>query len=180
MTYTYYTTARPATPGAIPADGLEAVENFDTRRDVGHCLAWARVIYSRPLDPQELADYEMSDNMPVFSKIGIPDLRDLSIACLKNPDDKKAEAAYIQAVGQKKSIYRRLFQKLESKTIDIFFYDTGSGDSYNRYIFTHSAKTPGTIQKPVFGFIMGKKSHSPINAESLGKILRSTAIWMLG
>lgn len=105
MTYTYYTTARPAAPGAIPATGLEAIENFETRRDVGHCLAWARVVYNRPLDPQELADYEMSDNLPAFSKIEVPDLRDLSIACLKNPNDKKAESAYIQAIRQKENIF---------------------------------------------------------------------------
>lgn len=147
MAYIYYTTARPATPGAIPADGLESVENFDTRRNIGHCMAWARVIYSRPLDPQELARYEMSDNLPTFDSIEIPDLRDLSIACLRNPDDENAEAAYIKASRRMKSIYRRLFRNLESKKIDIFYYDTGSGKSYNRYIFTHSAKHPGAIQK---------------------------------
>lgn len=114
MTYTYYTTSRPAEPGAVPADGLESIENFDTRRDVGHCLAWARVTYSRPLDPQELKDYEMSENLPEFGKIEIPKLRDLSVACLKNPGDEKAEAAYMQAVGRKKAIYRRLFRDIAS------------------------------------------------------------------
>lgn len=147
MLYTYYTTARPEGPGAVPADGLESIENFDTRRDVGHCLAWARVTYSRPLDPQELKDYEMSENLPEFRKIEIPKLRDLSVACLKNPGDEKSEAEYIQAVGRKKAIYRRLFLDMDVGKIDIFYYDTGDGDNYNRYIFTHSAKHPGTIQK---------------------------------
>lgn len=147
MIYTYYATARPATPGAIPEEGLEAIENFNTRRNVGHCMAWSRVTYNRPLSAQELARYEMSDNLPIYKSIDLPDLRDLSVACLQNPDDEKAEEAYMQAYGRQKAIYKRLFRDLESRKIDIFFYDIGTGNSYSRMIFTRSAKKPGTIQK---------------------------------
>lgn len=112
MAYIYYTTVRPAVPGAIPADGLESIENFDTRRDVGRCQAWARVTYNRHLGPQELSSYEISDKLPVYGAVSIPDLRDLSIACLKNPKSKKAEEAYIIAYGQKMAIYKRLFRDL--------------------------------------------------------------------
>lgn len=147
MAYTYYTTARPAAPGAIPAGGLETIENFDARRNVGHCTAWARVTYNRPLSAQELARYEMSDNLPIYKSVDLPDLQNLSVACLQDPDDEKTEEAYMQAYGRQKAIYKRLFRDLESRKIDIFFYDIGTGNSYSRMIFTRSAKKPGTIQK---------------------------------
>ena len=67
MIYTYYTTQRPATPGAIPMQGLINIKNYDTKKQLEYCTAYSQLTYSRELTEQELDSYELSDNTPTYT-----------------------------------------------------------------------------------------------------------------
>lgn len=61
MTYTYYTLYRPPMPGAIPRDGLMAVQAYDERKPIQAIgrSAWGIAIYCRQLTQDEIEEYEL-------------------------------------------------------------------------------------------------------------------------
>lgn len=153
MLYTYYATVRPVAPGTVPMNGLEQIDNFDSRRNVGYCMAWARIYYSRPLIEQEKTNYELSENKPVYKSIIIPDLHDLCIASFRG--NTIAEEKYKDANDLRKKTYKRLFEMLIDGEIDIFYYDQfkKTDTDFTRYIFTRSTKISGMVQKSCLQYI---------------------------
>lgn len=62
MTYRYYSTQRPLTPGSCPRAGVQEVVNYDEKKfceEVG-MDAWGFVEYTRELTKQEADDYELT------------------------------------------------------------------------------------------------------------------------
>lgn len=146
--YTYYTTTRPATVGTIPANGLVSMENFDSRKNVGYCLAWAKVVYDRQLTSKELRDYELSDNSISCKSIEVPDLSELAVEGFKN--DAGLEE-YERELEKVKNIYNVLFDFLLSGKIDFFYYDNSKGrNGFLRYIFAKSTKNSGIQQTTIW------------------------------
>ena len=62
MTYRYYSTQRPLTPGSCPRAGVQEVVNYDEKKfceEIG-MDAWGFVEYTRELTKQEADDYELT------------------------------------------------------------------------------------------------------------------------
>lgn len=62
MTYRYYSTQRPLTPGSCPRAGVQEVVNYDEKKfceEIG-MDAWGFVEYTRELTRQEADDYELT------------------------------------------------------------------------------------------------------------------------
>lgn len=62
MTYRYYSTQRPLTPGSCPRAGVQEVVNYDEKKfceEIG-IDAWGFVEYTRELTKQEADDYELT------------------------------------------------------------------------------------------------------------------------
>ena len=62
MTYRYYSTQRPFTPGSCPRAGVQEVVNYDEKKfceEIG-MDAWGFVEYTRELTKQEADDYELT------------------------------------------------------------------------------------------------------------------------
>ena len=62
MTYRYYSTQRPLTPGSCPRAGVQEVVNYDEKKfceEIG-MDAWGFVEYTRELTKQEVDDYELT------------------------------------------------------------------------------------------------------------------------
>lgn len=62
MTYRYYSTQRPLTPGSCPRAGVQEVINYDEKKfceEIG-MDAWGFVEYTRELTKQEADDYELT------------------------------------------------------------------------------------------------------------------------
>lgn len=57
--YRYYCRMRPPMPGAIPRNGLDYVDAFDTRQSVNGIEAWGFADYTRELTQKEIDDYEL-------------------------------------------------------------------------------------------------------------------------
>ena len=59
----YYSTQRPFGPGTFPRkDGTESITNFDARifcKEIGR-KAWGYIEYRKPLEPDEIAKYELT------------------------------------------------------------------------------------------------------------------------
>ena len=59
----YYSTQRPIGPGTFPRkDGTESIWNFDDRifcEEIGR-EAWGYIEYRKPLEPDEIAEYELT------------------------------------------------------------------------------------------------------------------------
>lgn len=63
MTYTYYSTQRPAGPGAVPAlRDIISIEDMDPRQIIPAIQrgAYSRITYRRPLTPTEIDAYELT------------------------------------------------------------------------------------------------------------------------
>jgi len=73
-TYVYYTTQRPATPGAIPNNGIISIYHYDGRKQLEYCKAYSRVIYNRELTSAEINNYELSENNPPIRFINFPEV----------------------------------------------------------------------------------------------------------
>lgn len=59
--HTYYTLYRPPMPGAVPREGLQTAQVFDSPKmieQIGH-TALGTVVYDRMLTDEEIADYEL-------------------------------------------------------------------------------------------------------------------------
>ena len=66
--YRYYTPFRPPMPGAVPRQGLDRVECYDSWQNVGNGVcAYGFAEYFRPLSENEISDYELapSPNNPL-------------------------------------------------------------------------------------------------------------------
>ena len=62
MTYRYYSTQRPLTPGSCPRAGVQEVVKYDEKKfceEIG-MDAWGFVEYTRELTKQEADDYELT------------------------------------------------------------------------------------------------------------------------
>lgn len=62
MTYRYYSTQRPLTPGSCQRAGVQEVVNYDEKKfceEIG-MDAWGFVEYTRELTKQEADDYELT------------------------------------------------------------------------------------------------------------------------
>lgn len=62
MTYRYYSTQRPLTPGSCPRAEVQEVVNYDEKKfceEIG-MDAWGFVEYTRELTKQEADDYELT------------------------------------------------------------------------------------------------------------------------
>ena len=62
MTYRYYSTQRPLTPGSCPRAGVQEVVNYDEKKfceEIG-MDAWGFVEYTRELTKQEADDYDLT------------------------------------------------------------------------------------------------------------------------
>lgn len=62
--YTYYTKARPATPGAIPDGAIMITHNVAGREfveDAG-CCCWSKIEYPEPLTPEQIDNYELAES----------------------------------------------------------------------------------------------------------------------
>ena len=57
----YFSTQRPAGPGACPKDGLLGFQNYDRRTFIPEFgrEAWATLAYDRELTEEELKNYEL-------------------------------------------------------------------------------------------------------------------------
>lgn len=58
--YRYYTRFRPPMPGAVPRDGLKAIDDYGTRLEVQGIKAWGSADYTRPLTEEEIDHYELA------------------------------------------------------------------------------------------------------------------------
>ena len=72
--YMYYCPMRPPTPGAVPREGLEYANEYDSRCNIPFIgrAAWGYAVYSRELTEKEVSDYELipSPGNPLFSEEG--------------------------------------------------------------------------------------------------------------
>lgn len=65
MEYDYYMLSRPPMPGAMPREGLIAIEDFGDKQVVPELkrAAWGKLTYDRMLTEDELERYELADPM---------------------------------------------------------------------------------------------------------------------
>lgn len=94
MIYAYYLTQRPATPGAMPMEGLLSVEDYSRPVADGKInRIWAKVSYLRELSEQEISDYELTpvpekkENRGQHKVISIRDNGSWYVA-IRNDNDK--------------------------------------------------------------------------------------------
>lgn len=157
MAYIYYLTQRPASIGTQPDKGLISVCNFSHRQNVGYCEAWAKVVYDRKLTEKEVSDYELSENLPPYKMVHIPDLWELAVEALMNPHDESVENKYKATAKKVKRIYEKLFDMLRSGKIDFFYYDcVYNENNFNRYVFTRSCRNNG-VQKSCIWYKNGEE-----------------------
>lgn len=67
----YYSTQRPVAPGTFPKEGVQEIQNYDSRtyvEEIGR-EAWGHIDYSRELSEKEAADYELVKAQTVEDKI---------------------------------------------------------------------------------------------------------------
>lgn len=81
-THRYYTTQRPASPGAVPKDGLVETVWFQFKTHVVEIdkMAWGYVEYDRELSDKEVEDYELTPDTPVYY-FGYAKYEDGSVMC---------------------------------------------------------------------------------------------------
>ncbi|WP_036599584.1 hypothetical protein [Oribacterium sp. oral taxon 078] len=60
--YKYYLLRRPPAPGALPTKGLFRIKDFNGCKLCKRIMneAWGLALYTRPLEPEEIRQYELA------------------------------------------------------------------------------------------------------------------------
>ena len=120
-TYVYYTTQRPATPGAIPQKGVISIYHYEGRKQLEYCKAYSRIIYNRELTAAEIDNFELSENNPPIRFVNFPEVpQQLHINAFKYygtpaADENEKKINKLEAIQDK--IINKLLEMLDAGRI---------------------------------------------------------------
>lgn len=144
-TYVYYTTQRPATPGAIPQKGVISIYHYGERKQLEHCKAYSRVIYNRELTSAEVANYELSANEPPIRFINFPEvpqqlfLNNFYFFGTPAADENQKKIDKLEAIQDK--IINKLLEMLEAGRIVAAY--TENKEQHTMLVLTRDTEKAG-------------------------------------
>lgn len=119
--FSYYVMNRPAGPGAIPTEGIVKVENFPKRFQFAFCKAWGKVTYNRALSPDEVRNYELSENKPAPDPFIKLNKIDTSILFKGTEEEKELEDKKIR---YNERAMKRLYNLVLDGTLNYCYIET--------------------------------------------------------